>query len=127
MPDHGTIRWGVLFACVGAIAAMAFAAGHAAAQPPAPASQVAMGRALAFNRTKGNCLACHTMKGGDVPSNVGPALSDMKARFPDRKALFAMLWDEESRNPQTAMPAFGKNLILNAREINQIIDFLYTL
>ena len=88
---------------------------------------VAAGRALAFDRAKGNCLACHTMAGGDVPSNVGPELSEMKERFPDRKALHALIWDEETRSPQTVMPAFGKNLILDDREIEAIIDFLYTL
>ena len=90
-------------------------------------SQQPTGQELAFDQSMGNCLACHTMKGGDVPSNVGPELSDMKARFPDRNALFAILWDEETRNPQTVMPPFGKHLILDKREINAIIDFLYTL
>ncbi|HVC62171.1 MAG TPA: sulfur oxidation c-type cytochrome SoxX [Acetobacteraceae bacterium] len=90
-------------------------------------SSVASGRALAFDQRKGNCLACHTMKGGDVPSNVGPELSGMKARFPDRAVLYGILWDEETRNPRTVMPPFGKDLILDKREINAIIDFLYTL
>ena len=85
------------------------------------------GQAIAFDRTKGNCLACHTMRGGDVPSNVGPELNDMKARFPDRADLVAILQNEEARNPQTIMPSFGRNLILDHREIEQIVDFLYTL
>lgn len=90
-------------------------------------SSAPSGQALAFDQRKGNCLACHTMKGGDVPSNVGPELSDMKSRFPDRQALYGILWDEETRNPLTVMPPFGKDLILDEREINAIIDFLYTL
>lgn len=85
------------------------------------------GQALAFDRSKGNCLACHTMAGGDVPSNVGPELKDMKIRFPDRNDLVAILTNEEARNPQTMMPPFGRNQILNADEINKIVDFLYTL
>ncbi len=85
------------------------------------------GEAVAFDRSKGNCLACHTMRGGDVPSNVGPELNDMKARFPNRADLVAILTNEEARNPQTIMPPFGRNLILDANEIEQIIDFLYTL
>lgn len=85
------------------------------------------GQALAFDRAKGNCLACHTMTGSDVPSNVGPQLADMKARFPDRKELAAIIYDEETRNPQTVMPPFGKNLILSDKDINEIVDFLYTL
>jgi L-cysteine S-thiosulfotransferase len=95
--------------------------------PALRAQSAAAGQALAFDRAKGNCLACHTMKGGDVPSNVGPELSDMKMRFPDRSTLYAIINDEEQRNPQTVMPPFGKNLILTRQEINEIIDFLYTL
>lgn len=117
---------------VPAAARIAFLAGLAAlgvggAMPPAHGQDAQLGRALAFDRAKGNCLACHTIAGGDVPSNVGPALSDMKARFPNRQELHDIIWDEETRNPQTVMPAFGKNLILDDHEINQIIDFLYTL
>ncbi len=37
-----------------------------------------------------------------------------------------MIFDEETRNPQTLMPPFGKNAILTARQIAQLIDFLYT-
>jgi sulfur-oxidizing protein SoxX len=85
------------------------------------------GQAIAFDRAKGNCLACHTMRGSDVPSNVGPELNDMKARFPDRADLVGILNNEEARNPKTIMPTFGRNLILEPREIEQIIDFLYTL
>ena len=109
-------------------AALLFGAGLAmAAAGPPPSLDVLAGRAIAFDRSKGNCLACHEIAGGDGASTVGPALKGIKARFSDRKALFRMLWDEEQRNPQTVMPAFGKNLILDKHEIEQIIDFLYTL
>ena len=84
-----------------------------ARQPAQPAGRVAMpGETLAFDRSKGNCLTCHVIKGGDAPGNVGPPLSDMKARFPDRKELAAIIFDETKRNPQTVMPPFGRNLIL---------------
>ena len=97
------------------------------AQAPAPAPAPMPGQVIAFDRSKGNCLACHTMRGGDVPSNVGPELSGIKARFPKRADLVAILTDEEARNPQTVMPLFGRNQILDAAEINKIVDFLYTL
>jgi L-cysteine S-thiosulfotransferase len=93
----------------------------------APASaQAPPGQALAFDRGKGNCLTCHDIKGGDAPGNVGPALADMKTRFPDRKELTAIVFDETRRNPKTVMPPFGRNLILTDREIEAIVDFLYT-
>jgi L-cysteine S-thiosulfotransferase len=95
--------------------------GAAAAQ-----SSVAEGEKLAFDRAKGNCLTCHVITGGDAPGNVAPPLADMKQRFPDRKELFGIIFDETKRNPQTVMPPFGRNLILTNQEINDVIDFLYT-
>lgn len=84
------------------------------------------GEKLAFARSKGNCLTCHEIKGGSSPGNVGPALTDMKKRFPDRKELIAIVSDETKRNPLTVMPPFKRNLILNDKEIEAIVDFLYT-
>lgn len=84
------------------------------------------GEKLAFDRSKGNCLTCHVIAGGDSPGNVGPELKDMKARFPDRKELVAIISDETKRNPLTVMPPFKRNLILTDQEIEAIVDFLYT-
>ena len=94
---------------------------------PAAAAESLNGQQLAFDRSKGNCLTCHAIKGGDAPGNVGPPLSDMKGRFPDRKELVAIISDETKRNPQTVMPPFRRNLILNDAEIQAVVDFLYTL
>jgi sulfur-oxidizing protein SoxX len=99
-----------------------FAAGAAWAQSPPPSP----GETLAFDRGKGNCLTCHAIKGGDAPGNVGPELSDMKKRYPDRKELTAIIFDETRRHPLTVMPPFGRNLILTQQEIESVIDFLYT-
>ncbi len=107
--------------------ALALLAGAPSALVRAQGAPPSPGQAIAFDRSKGNCLACHTMRGSDVPSNVGPELNDMKARFHNRADLVAILNNEEARNPQTIMPSFGRNLILDPHEIDQIIDFLYTL
>ena len=93
----------------------------AAAQPAAPA-----GEQLAFDRSKGNCLTCHEIKGGDAPGNLGPPLSDMKSRYPNRQDLVAIVADETKRNPLTVMPPFARNLILTDKEIESVVDFLYT-
>jgi sulfur-oxidizing protein SoxX len=98
--------------------------GQAQAQTSANVTQ---GQAIAFDRGKGNCLACHTMVGGDVPSSVGPELVDMKSRFPNRADLVAVVSNEQARNPQTVMPPFLKNHLLTAAEIEKIVDFLDTL
>jgi L-cysteine S-thiosulfotransferase len=72
------------------------------------------------------CLTCHEVKGGDDFGNVGPALTNFKASHPDRKEVMAIVFDETKRNPQTVMPPFGRNLIVNEKEIEAVIDFLYT-
>lgn len=92
----------------------------------AASAGAAEGQKLAFDRAKGNCLTCHAIAGGDSPGNVGPELNNMKSRFPDRKELVAIISDETRRNPQTAMPPFKRNLILDDQEIQSIVDFLYT-
>jgi L-cysteine S-thiosulfotransferase len=90
-------------------------------------SSVAEGQRLAFDRGKGNCLSCHAIEGGDFPGTIGPALKDIKSKYPDRNDLTAILTDESRRNPQTAMPPFGRNRILTEQEIDAIVDFLQTL
>jgi sulfur-oxidizing protein SoxX len=108
--------------------ALALSIGAAASAGPATAqSAVAEGQKLAFDRGKGNCLTCHEIKGGDLPGTIGPALKDIKSKYPDRNDLVAILHDETKRNPQTMMPPFGRNRILTEQEINAIVDFLQTL
>ena len=90
-------------------------------------SKAAEGQKIAFDRGKGNCLSCHEIEGGDLPGTIGPALKDIKSKYPDRNDLVAILTDETRRNPQTAMPPFGRNRILTEQEIDAIVDFLQTL
>lgn len=99
----------------------------AVASPAVGQSAAAEGQKLAFDRGKGNCLICHVIKGGDLPGTIGPELKDLKAKYPDRNELVAILFDETKRNPQTMMPPFGRNRILTEQEINAIVDFLQTL
>ena len=108
--------------------ALALLIGAAASVSPAGAqSAVAEGQKLAFDRGKGNCLTCHEIKGGDLPGTIGPALKDIKSKYPDRNELVAILTDETRRNPQTVMPPFGRNRILTEQEINAVVDFLQIL
>ena len=100
----------------------AVASGTAHAQ-----SAVDEGRKLAFDRGKGNCLTCHVIKGGDLPGSIGPALTDIKSKYPNRADLIAIINDETLRNPLTVMPPFGRNRILTEKEINAVVDFLQTL
>lgn len=105
-------------------------AAPAAAPTPAavtpPSDPAARGEAIAFDRGKGNCLACHVIEGGSLMGNVGPALKDMKVLVPDPKQLYAVIYNEQARNPGTVMPAFGRNGILTPDEINDVVAYLYT-
>jgi len=100
----------------------------AAPQPVRAASaSVEEGKAIAFDRKKGNCLACHKIAGGSLPGNIGPELVNMKARYPDKAKLRAQIWDAEATNPHTIMPPFGKYKILSESEIDKVVDFIYSL
>jgi L-cysteine S-thiosulfotransferase len=108
--------------------ALALMVGAAALSSPARAQPaVAEGEKLAFDRSKGNCLTCHVIKGGNLPGTIGPELTDIKSKYPNRDDLVAILHDETKRNPLTVMPPFGRNRILTDKEINAIVDFLQTL
>ena len=88
---------------------------------------VAQGKALAFDRKKGNCLGCHAIEGGELPGNIGPPLIAMKARFPDKKKLYDQIWDATANNPMTAMPPFGKHGALTDKQVELITEYIHTL
>ena len=91
------------------------------------ADSVEKGRSVAFDRKKGNCLACHMIQGGSLPGNIGPPLIAMKARFPDKAMLRAQIWDATVKNPNSLMPPFGKHAVLSEGEIDLIVEFVHSL
>jgi sulfur-oxidizing protein SoxX len=93
----------------------------------ASADDIATGKKVAFDRKKGNCLACHAIAGGSLPGNIGPPLVAMKARFPNKADLRAQIWDSTVANPNTIMPPFGKHRILTEKEVDLVTEFIYTL
>ena len=123
MTDHFKMKSARLPAFTLALAIGAFASSGAAQAQ----SAVDEGRNLAFDRSKGNCLTCHVIKGGNLPGTIGPELIDIKSKYPNRDELVAILFDETKRNPLTVMPPFGRNRILTDKEISAIVDFLQTL
>jgi len=90
-------------------------------------SKLEQGKAIAFTRSKGNCLACHYVEGGELVGNYGPPLIAMKIRFPDRDVLRAQIWDAAVKNPDTRMPPFGRNRILTEEEIDLVTDYIQSL
>ncbi len=91
------------------------------------ADRIEQGRVLAFERRKGNCLACHQIEGGELAGNYGPPLLLMQARFPDRDVLREQIWDAAVQNSDTRMPPYGRHRILTEEEIDLVIDFILTL
>ena len=85
------------------------------------------GKAIVFERGRGNCLACHVIKGGDLAGNYGPPLLLMKVRYPDRADLRSKIWDASVREPTTRMPPYGRHRILTEDEIDLVTDFIHTL
>ena len=113
-------------ACASALAVAAWGTAGAAQETPDPAV-LAEGKEIAFDRLKGNCLACHVIEDGDLAGNAGPALVAMQARFPDKARLRAQIWDPTVRNPRTLMPPFGKHGILTEEELDKVVEYIYSL
>jgi sulfur-oxidizing protein SoxX len=108
-----------LIGCLGMIAPITVSA--------ADAATIAAGKKLAFDRKKGNCLACHQIEGGTLAGNIGPPLVAMKARFPDYDKMKAQIADARDNNPNTIMIPFGPNAVLSKKEIDLVAQFIYTL
>jgi len=97
-----------------------------AAKDPAVA-----GGCIATDRKAGNCHACHKFAGIEKTrlqaGDFGPPLIAMKQRFPDPKKLKAQVWDPETANPITVMPPYGRHKILSDKDIDLVVEWLYTL
>ena len=108
-----------LIGCLGLIAPITASAVDAA--------DLEKGKQLAFDRKKGNCLACHQIEGGTLAGNIGPPLVAMKARFPDYEKMKAQIADPRDNNPNTIMIPFGPHGVLSAKEIELVSQYVYTL
>lgn len=98
-----------------------------AAEAASEGSVIEQGKKIAFDRKKGNCLACHQIEGGTLPGNIGPPLVAMQGRFPDKNKLRAQISDARTNNPNTIMPPFGAHEILSKSEIDKVVEFIYSL
>lgn len=87
------------------------------------------GACVVVVRTKGNCMACHQMKGlssGDVAT----ALTNMKGRYAGeegKKRLRVQIENPHIANKDSVMPPFGRHNILSKDEITHLVDFLLTI
>ena len=115
----GTVLAAVLVAVLGG--------GLGAAPAAVAASAIEEGKKIAFDRRKGNCMACHIMAGATLAGTVGPPLIGMKARFPDKTKLRAQIRDSTQINPQSLMPPFGRHEILTEDEIDKVVEYVHSL
>ena len=127
LPEGG-IPGGRLAGSVLAAALVAALGGGLGAAPDAvAASAIEEGKKIAFDRRKGNCMACHIMAGATLAGTVGPPLIGMKARFPDKAKLRAQIRDSTQINPQSLMPPFGRHEILTEDEIDKVVEYVHSL
>ncbi|MCB4823737.1 sulfur oxidation c-type cytochrome SoxX [Roseicella aerolata] len=98
------------------------------------------GRAIALDRSKGNCVTCHEMPlRADFQGNLGPPLAGVGGRY-NAGELRLRLVDSKRINPESNMPAYYKveglrdvrrefagKPILEAQEVEDVLAFLLTL
>ncbi len=115
---------------IGAMSIVPFGA-SALAEGADMTKNIDAGRTLAFDRAKGNCLACHALPGGTMAGDVGPALPmkgvTFQQMFQTKEKLVAFLADPEKMFPYANMPEFGKNKVLTHEELGLIADYLWSL
>lgn len=99
------------------------------------------GRAVAINRKRGNCLACHILPIPEQPfhGKVGPDLSEI-ASTSNAGEMRLRIVNPKVLNPDTIMPAFYRSdglnrvakkfqgkTILTAQEVEDVVAYLMTL
>jgi len=98
------------------------------------------GRAVALDRSKGNCIACHTMPvDAAFQGDFGPPLDGVADRY-DAGELRLRLVDIKRINPESNMPSFHRTEglvgvrrpftgqpILTAQEVEDVLAYLLTL
>jgi len=102
----------------------------------------ARGRAIARDRSRGNCLACHQMPipEEEFHGTLGPSLHGIGARLTEGQIRLRIV-DQKQVNPMTIMPGFYRDprhfnrvadeyegkTILTPREVEDLVAYLVTL
>lgn len=105
------------------------------------AGDVERGRALAWARDRGNCIACHAIPSADMASHgtVGPPLKGLANRQNEGQ-IRARIIDARAFNTASVMPSYhrteglkrvAKTLegrpVLSAQEVEDMVAFMLTL
>jgi sulfur-oxidizing protein SoxX len=79
---------------------------------------------------KGHCIACHQLPQGAGPqtrADLGPRLEGSRMRELGKRALREAIADPTRANPDTVMPPFGRHRLLEAGEIDRLVEYLHAL
>ena len=120
-------RRGVPALILGALAVGAVAVAAEAPKIELSGGNAAAGKAVAMDRAKGNCIACHLIIGGESPGAIGPALIAMKSRYPTKEAMALQIWDPTIKNPEAVMPPFGRHEILTQKDFADVVEYVWSL
>ncbi|HUQ27129.1 MAG TPA: sulfur oxidation c-type cytochrome SoxA [Usitatibacter sp.] len=111
------------FAIAGFAAAAAAMVLPCAAQTPSVAD-------LFVRPEKGHCIACHQVPAGAGPrsrADLGPALEGTRMRALGKAGIRAAIVDPMAANPATVMPPFGRHRLLEAAEIDRLVEYVHAL
>ncbi len=120
-------RRGLAALTLGGLALGAAAIATEAPKIDVSSGDAAKGKAIVMDRSKGNCIACHLIVGGESPGAIGPALIAMPTRYPSKEALAIQIWDATVKTPEAAMPPFGRHEILTNQEIADVVAYVWSL
>lgn len=79
---------------------------------------------------KGYCIACHQVPEGAGPrtrADLGPPLEGARMRSLGRARIREIIEDPVRANPDTTMPPYGRHRILDAAEIQRLVEYLHAL
>lgn len=79
---------------------------------------------------KGHCIACHQLPEAAAAASrgdLGPRLEGARMRELGKSGIRDAIDDPTRANPDTVMPPFGRHRILEAAEIERLVEYLHAL
>lgn len=86
----------------------------------------ARGQGIATNIRWGNCIACHSLPGGQKGGTIGPDLSTYGAINHPLDYIYQRIWDVRVYAPDAHMPIYGTFGVLTDQDIRDVMAYLLT-